>query len=81
MKIMYGEESMARDLKKEGRAVGHKRKKRSHLHDHKKRTRYAKGKVMAGAPSNSERDEEALAIEEGENHSQNPMCMREYIDK
>ena len=35
MRIMYGEESMARERKKEGRALGHKRKKRSHLSDKK----------------------------------------------
>ena len=68
MRIMYGEESMARERIKEGRAVGHKRKKRSHLRDQKKRTRYAKAKVMAGAPANSERDEEAEAHVEGESH-------------
>ena len=57
---------MARERKKEGRAVGHKRKKRSHLSDKKKRTWYAKGKVLA--PADSERDVEAQAHEEGESH-------------
>ena len=66
MRIMYGEESMARERKKEGGAVGHKRKKRSHLSDQKNKKRHAKGKVMA--PANSERDEEAQAQEEGESH-------------
>ena len=69
MKIMNGEESMASERKKEGGTVGHKRKKRSHLRDEKYKKRYAKGKLMASAPSNSERDEEAKAIEEDENHS------------
>ena len=59
---------MARERIKEGAKVGHKRKKRSHLHDHKKRTRYAKRKVMAGAPANSERDEEAQVLEEDERY-------------
>ena len=69
MRIMYGEESMARERIKEGAKVAPKRKKRSHLSDYKKQKRYAKGKVMAGAPSNSERDEEAQVLEEDENHS------------
>jgi fructose-bisphosphate aldolase class 1 len=68
LKIMYGEESMARERKKEGRAVGHKRKKRSHLRDQKYRKWHAKAKVMAGAPANSERDEEAQVLEECENN-------------
>ena len=68
MKIMYGEESMARERKKEGGAVGHKRKKRSHLFDQKNQKWHAKAKVMAGAPANSERDEEAQVQEEGESH-------------
>ena len=52
MKIMYGEESMARELKKEGRAVGHKRMKRSHLSNQKKEKWHAKAKVLVGVPSN-----------------------------
>jgi hypothetical protein len=66
---MYGEESMARERIKEGAKVAPKRKKRSHLSNRKIDKWHAKAKVMAGAPSNSERDEEAQAIEEGENHS------------
>ena len=66
MRIMYGEENMARERIKEGAKVAPKRKKRSHLHNEKKRTWYAKAKVMAGTPANSERDEEAQAHEEGE---------------
>ena len=64
MKIMYGEEGMARELEKEGRRVGHKRKKCSRLYDKKIRKWHAKGKMMAGAPAKSDRDEEAQVQEE-----------------
>ena len=65
LKIMYGEESMARELKEEGRRVGHKKKKSSRLCDVKNRKWHAKGKMKAGAPPKSDRDEEAQVQEEG----------------
>ena len=66
MKIMYGEESMARKLKEEGRRLGNKKKKSSRLRDVKNRKWHAKGKMKAGAPPKSDRDEEAQVQEEGE---------------
>ena len=57
-KIMYGDDSMAREREWKGPKVN-KRKKRSKLSDVKKRTWYAQRKMMAGAPAESERDEEA----------------------
>ena len=65
---MYGEESMARERIKEGAKVAPKRKKRSHLSNRKIDKWHAKAKVMAGAPSNSERVEEAQVQEEGESY-------------
>ena len=86
MKIMYGEESVARERIKEGARVTHKKRKRSKLSDVKHRGKNARRKLRAGAPAKSERDEEADEEEEGGSHS--PMdqveaeedLMREHED-
>ena len=67
-KIMYGEVSVARERKKEGRKVGHTKRKRSNLSNRKIEGRNARRKMMAGTPANSKRDEEAEE-EEGGSHS------------
>ena len=67
-KIMYGEESVARERKKEGARVTHKKRKRGKLSNRKTETKYARRQRMAGAPARSERDEEAEE-EEGGSHS------------
>jgi hypothetical protein len=68
MKIMYGEESVAKERKKEGARVTNKRKKRSNLSDRKQRGWNARRKMMAEAHVRSERDEKAEE-EEGGSHA------------
>ena len=85
MKIMYGDDSMAREREWKGPKVNNKRKKRSKLSNNKNETWYAKRRLMAGASAKSKIDEEAEE-EEGESHS--PMdqveaeedLMREHED-
>ena len=68
-KIMYGEESVVMERKKEGRKVGHTKRKRSTLNNRKTETKYAKRRMMDGASAKSERDEEAEEEDSGSHSS------------
>jgi hypothetical protein len=67
-KIMYGDDSKAREREWKGPKVTNKRKKRSNLSNRKIEGRNARRKMMAGTPAKSESDEEAKE-EEGGSHS------------
>jgi hypothetical protein len=85
-KIMYGDDSKARERELKGPKVNNKRKERSKLSDVKQRGRHARSKLMAGASAKSERDEEAEEEEEGGSYSSMDQVeaeegpMREQVD-